>query len=150
MGKCIIAQERSPNSSESVERNKFIKKEIIYKISKQKMHDTKCTVHFYLTYSALLTFRNCSYWTLSSTSATIYTSVSIDLIMICSLSDSSYWTFSFARSAAYTFITNYVCHSMYPPLRLNILDIIQFVVSAPIIIQKIKINKGIECFFRNT
>ena len=36
MGKCIIAQERSPNSSESVERNKFIKKEIIYKISKQK------------------------------------------------------------------------------------------------------------------
>ena len=85
------------------------------------MHDTKCTVHSYLTYSALLTFRNCSYW-----------------------------TFSFARSAAYTFITNYVCHSMYPPLRLNILDIIQFVVSAPIIIQKIKINKGIECFFRNT
>lgn len=150
MGKCIIAQERSPNSSESVERNKFIKKEIIYKISKQKMHDTKCTVHSYLTYSALLTFRNCSYWTLSSTSATIYTSVSIDLIMICSLSDSSYWTFSFARSAAYTFITNYVCHSMYPPLRLNILDIIQFVVSVPIIIQKIKINKGIECFFRNT
>ena len=150
MGKCIIAQERSPNSSESVERNKFIKKEIICKISKQKMHDTKCTVHSYLTYSALLTFRNCSYWTLSSTSATIYTSVSIDLIMICSLSDSSYWTFSFARSAAYTFITNYVCHSMYPPLRLNILDIIQFVVSAPIIIQKIKINKGIECFFRNT
>lgn len=150
MGKCIIAQERSPNSSESVERNKFIKKEIIYKISKQKMHDTKCTVHSYLTYSALLTFRNCSYWTLSSTSATIYTSVSIDLIMICSLSDSSYWTFSFARSAAYTFITNYVCHSMYPPLRLNILDIIQFVVSVLIIIQKIKINKGIECFFRNT
>ena len=36
MGKCIIAQERLPNSSESVERNKFIKKEIIYKISKQK------------------------------------------------------------------------------------------------------------------
>ena len=36
MGKCIIAQERSPNSSESVERNKFIKKEIICKISKQK------------------------------------------------------------------------------------------------------------------
>ena len=150
MGKCIIAQERSPNSSESVEGNKFIKKEIIYKISKQTMHDTNCTVHSYLTYSALLTFRNCSYWTLSSTSATIYTSVSIDLIMICSLSDSSYWTFSFARSAAYTFITNYVCHSMYPPLRLNILDIIQFVVSVPIIIQKIKINKGIECFFRNT
>ena len=36
MGKSIIAQERSPNSSESVERNKFIKKEIICKISKQK------------------------------------------------------------------------------------------------------------------
>lgn len=74
------------------------------------MHDTKCTVHSYLTYSALLTFRNCSYWTLSSTSATIYTSVSIDLIMICSLSDSSYWTFSFASAAAYALITNYMCH----------------------------------------
>ena len=29
--------------------------------------------------------------------------------------DSAYWTFAFARTTAYTFITNYVCHSMYPP-----------------------------------
>ena len=141
MGKCIIAQERSPNSSESVERNKFIKKEIIYKISKQKNARYKM-------YRAFLSYLFC---VINLQKLLLLdTSVSIDLIMICSLSDSSYWTFSFARSAAYTFITNYVCHSMYPPLRLNILDIIQFVVSVPIIIQKIKINKGIECFFRNT
>lgn len=27
----------------------------------------------------------------------------------------AYWTFAFASTTAYTFITNYVCHCMYPP-----------------------------------
>ena len=49
--------------------------------------------------------------------STIYASISVDLVLAVSLRDSSYWAFAFASTTAYTFITNYVCHSMYPPLR---------------------------------
>ena len=51
--------------------------------------------------------------TLSCASAAVYTSVCIDLIVICSLRDSSYWTFSFASATAYALITNYMCHDIF-------------------------------------
>ena len=68
-----------------------------------------------LIYVLDLSLIHISCWTLSCTCTTVNTSISIDLIMICSLRNSSYWTFSFASATANTFITNYVCHWYVPP-----------------------------------
>ena len=90
--------------------------------------------------------RDSSCWTLCSTSSTVYASISIDFVVICSLSDCSNWTFSFASSTAYTFIANYVCHSMYPPfLWQNQLCLFVF-----ILIQMSQIYKSILCSEFNT
>lgn len=90
--------------------------------------------------------RDSSCWTLCSTSSTVYASISIDFVVICSLRDCSNWTFSFASSTAYTFIANYVCHSMYPPfLWQNELCLFVF-----ILIQMSQIYKSILCSEFNT
>ena len=60
--------------------------------------------------------------------------------------DSSCWTLCSASSTAYTFIANYVCHSMYPPfLWQNELCLFVF-----ILIQMSQIYKSILCSEFNT
>ena len=101
-----------------------------------------CTAPFLFIFSlsvGLLTLRNSSCRTLSSASATVHTSVSINLKMICSLRNSANWTFSFTCSTANTFITNYVCH-WYVPSFLNLIKL-RLIRPTNIIIQKAEIYK---------
>ena len=93
-------------------RKKVVKKEILPHLNQSDGQDF-CVLWSLSAYK--LCFRDSACRTSSLTSSAIYTSISIDLLFAISFRNSAYWTFAFASTTAYTFITNYVCHCMYPP-----------------------------------
>lgn len=69
-----------------------------------------------LRFSAL---RDSAYRTLTSAGTAVYAGSSIDLVFAFAHADSAYGALAFARAASNTGITDYVCHSIYPPFILG-------------------------------